>query len=68
MMIGYDIYDRFTVEHFPVPQKVTDDQNLLLATVHTYRLSQNSRPRENRQMPTTISILKMQTKNNKWFA
>jgi hypothetical protein len=23
MMIGYDIYDRFTMEHFPLRQKMT---------------------------------------------
>jgi hypothetical protein len=23
MMIGYDIYDRFTMEHFPVRQRMT---------------------------------------------
>jgi hypothetical protein len=30
-VIGYDIYDCFTMEHF----RGFDDQNLLLATVHT---------------------------------
>jgi hypothetical protein len=34
-MIGYDIYDCFTVEHFRLPSKNDlDDQNLLLATVN----------------------------------
>jgi hypothetical protein len=23
MMIGYDIYDRFTIEHFPLHQRMT---------------------------------------------
>jgi hypothetical protein len=35
-MIGYDIYDRFTMKHFALRQRMTstiDDQNLLLATV-----------------------------------
>jgi hypothetical protein len=36
----------------------------MLGSMEKYRLSQNSRPRENRQMPTTISILRMETKNN----
>jgi hypothetical protein len=33
MMIGYDIYDRFTMEHFPLRQRMT---LLFLATVPTY--------------------------------
>jgi hypothetical protein len=40
MMIGYDIYDRFTMEHFPLRQSMIlnmdfDDQFFLLATVPT---------------------------------
>jgi hypothetical protein len=34
MMIGYDIYDCFTTEHFRLNDP--DDQNLLLATVHIF--------------------------------
>jgi hypothetical protein len=35
MMKGYDIYDRFTVEHFPLSQIIIfDDQFFLFATVH----------------------------------
>jgi hypothetical protein len=34
MMIGYAIYDCFTMEHFLLRQRmILDDQNLLLATV-----------------------------------
>jgi hypothetical protein len=33
MMIGYDIYDCFTMEHFIASRDDLDDQNLLLATV-----------------------------------
>jgi hypothetical protein len=34
MVIGYDIYDCFTMEHFFIVSKNDlDDQNLLLATV-----------------------------------
>jgi hypothetical protein len=36
MMIGYDIYDCFTMEHFASKNDL-DDQNLLLATVSTIR-------------------------------
>jgi hypothetical protein len=35
MMIGYDIDDCFTMEHFPIASKNDlDDQNFLLVTVH----------------------------------
>jgi hypothetical protein len=35
MMIGYDIYDCFTMEHLRLRQRMTlTYQNLLLATVH----------------------------------
>jgi hypothetical protein len=46
MMIGYEIYDRFTMEHFTyiASKNDIDDQSLLLATVHL-----DSVPRENEQ-------------------
>jgi hypothetical protein len=35
MIIGYDICDCFTIDHFSIASKNDiDDQNLLLATVH----------------------------------
>jgi hypothetical protein len=35
MMIGYDIYDRFTMEHFPLRQSIILTTSFfLLATVH----------------------------------
>jgi hypothetical protein len=35
MMIGYDIYDRFTMEHFPLRQNmILTTSFFLLATVH----------------------------------
>jgi hypothetical protein len=33
-LMNYDIYDRFTMEHFPQCQHDFDDQFFLLATVH----------------------------------
>jgi hypothetical protein len=37
MMIGYDIYDRFTMEHFPLRQSmILTNSFFLLATVHCY--------------------------------
>jgi hypothetical protein len=36
MMIGYDIYDRFTMEHFPLRQSmILTTSFFLLATVYT---------------------------------
>jgi hypothetical protein len=36
MMIGYDIYDRFTVEHFPLRQSMILTTSFFLrATVYT---------------------------------
>jgi hypothetical protein len=33
MMIGYDVYDRFTMEHFPLRQRVT-----LTTKIYCWRL------------------------------
>jgi hypothetical protein len=42
MMIGYDIYDRFTMEHFPLPQSTILTTNFfLLAIVGTFCLSKS---------------------------
>jgi hypothetical protein len=38
MMIGYDIYDRFTMEHFPLRQSMILTTSFFFATV--YRVSQ----------------------------
>jgi hypothetical protein len=43
MMIGYDIYDHFTMEHFPLCQDDFDDQFLLLATVYGQKLIYNKK-------------------------
>jgi hypothetical protein len=41
MMTGYDIYDRFTMEHFPLRQNmILTTSFFLLATVHTSILQQ----------------------------
>jgi hypothetical protein len=39
MMIGYDIYDPFTIEHFPLCQSmILTTSFFLLGTVHTFLL------------------------------
>jgi hypothetical protein len=49
MMIGYDIYDRFTMEHFPLCQiMILTTSFFLLATVQheKHNFSKSSNPRE----------------------
>jgi hypothetical protein len=59
MMIGYDIYDRFTMEHFPLCQNIILTASFfLLATVRIYLYI--------RMKKNTIKIRNSQNNNSKF--
>jgi hypothetical protein len=41
MMIGYDIYDRFTIEHFPLRQKNGLTTSFFFARDSTFAINQD---------------------------